>query len=128
MARKATGPKKILVADDEKPLARAFQLKLESAGFEVKTVFNGQDAVEALKGGGFDLVLLDMVMPTKNGIDVLAEMQSAKITTPVIVVSNLSQTEDLEKAKHFGNVVEYFIKSEVPLADIVARAKKALGT
>ncbi len=120
--------KKVLVAEDEKPIAKAFQLKLESVGFSVQAVEDGVEAIEALKKGSFDLVLLDLVMPNQNGIDVLAEMQRQKLVTPVIIVTNLSQAEDLEKVEQFKNVRGYFVKSETPIADIVERAKKLLGS
>jgi len=118
--------KKVLVAEDEKPIAKAFQLKLESVGFEVVAVFDGNEALKALRAGAFDLILLDLVMPNKNGIDVLTEMQRLKIITPVIIATNLSQAEDLEKAKQFKNVKGYFVKSEVPIAKIVEHAKTLL--
>ena len=120
--------KKVLVAEDEKPIAKAFQLKLESVGFSVQAVEDGVEVIEALKKGSFDLVLLDLVMPNQNGIDVLAEMQRQKLVTPVIIVTNLSQAEDLEKVEQFKNVRGYFVKSETPIADIVERAKKLLGS
>ena len=120
--------KKVLVAEDEKPIAKAFQLKLESVGFSVQALEDGVEAIEALKKGSFDLVLLDLVMPNQNGIDVLAEMQRQKLVTPVIIVTNLSQAEDLEKVEQFKNVRGYFVKSETPIADIVERAKKLLGS
>ncbi len=125
MARES---KKVLVAEDEKPIAKAFQLKLESVGFEVQAVGDGIAAIEALKKNSFDLVLLDLVMPNQNGVDVLTEMQREKLETPVIIVTNLSQAEDLEKVEQFKNVRGYFVKSETPIADIVERAKKLLGS
>lgn len=117
--------KKVLIVDDEKPLAHALQLKLNSEGFQTSTAGNGVEAVELLTKEHFDLVLLDLVMPQKDGFAVLEELKAKNVTTPVIVTSNLSQTEDFEKAKKLG-AKGYFIKSDTPLAEIVAKVKAML--
>ena len=67
--------KKILVAEDEKPLARALQLKLSKSGFEVRNAFDGAEALEAVTKDKFDLVLLDLVMPKTDGFKFLEELQ-----------------------------------------------------
>ena len=117
--------KRILIVDDEKPLAKALELKLGHEGFEAKAVFNGVEAIEALKKEKFDLVLLDLVMPQEDGFTVLQNMAEIKGNTKVIVSSNLSQEEDIDRAKSLG-ATDYFIKSDTTLADIVIKVKKYL--
>jgi len=56
-------PKKILIVEDEKPLARALELKLGHAGFETKTVSDGEEALSILKNEKFNLIILDLVIP-----------------------------------------------------------------
>ncbi len=102
--------KKILVVEDEKALARALGLKLESAGFEVKSAFNGQEAVEILKKETFDAMVLDLVMPQMDGFVVLRKLKDDGIKLPIIAASNLAQKEDIERAKALG-VEHYYIKS-----------------
>src|SRR3989339_1708751 len=117
--------KRILIAEDEKPMASALGLKLTSAGFEITLVYDGEAAVEAAKKTPFDLIILDLVMPVKDGFYVLEELKRLKIATKVIVSSNLSQEEDIKRAKELG-ASDYFIKSDTPLAEIVEKVKAQL--
>ena len=118
--------KKILVGEDEKPMAKALKLKLTKAGFEVKTVFNGEEVLDAVEKEKFDLILLDIVMPKIDGFGVLTELKKRGIKIPVIVTSNLSQEEDKKRAEELG-ARDYFIKSNTPIAEIVNYAKRALN-
>lgn len=119
--------KKILIAEDEKPMANALGLKLRSVGFETTLVYDGESAISAARESPFDLILLDLVMPKKDGFYVLEELKKLKIATPVIVSSNLSQDEDIKRARELG-ARDYFIKSDTTLAQIVEKVKQALGT
>ncbi len=121
-----TSTKKILIAEDEKPMAHALELKLKHSGFETKVVFDGQEALEAINADKFDLILLDLMMPKKDGFTVLTEMRNQQNNTPVIVLSNLSQAEDEEKAKKLG-AKDYFVKTDIPLTEIIDRIKKVLN-
>ena len=114
---------KILIVDDEKALAHALELKLGFLKYDVTVANDGNAALEILKSQKFDLILLDAVMPQKNGFEVLEELGKLKITTPVIMLSNLSQSEDIEKAKALG-AKDFFVKSDIPLSDIVEIVKK----
>jgi len=117
--------KKILIAEDEKPMARAMKLKLENEGYIADIANNGNEAVEGLKKG-YDLLLLDLMMPELDGFGVLEARKKNNIKTPVIVSSNLSQQEDFARAKELG-AVDYFVKSDTPLTEVIERVKKALG-
>lgn len=111
--------KKILVVEDEKPLANALTLKLKGAGYTVDTAYNGDDALKAL-ASGYDLMLMDIMMPKRDGWSVLEELKKNGPSVTVFVMSNLGQEEDMKRAKSLG-AKEYFIKSETPLAKIVER-------
>ncbi len=117
--------KKILIVEDEQPLARVLALKLNSVGYQTTTIFNGEEALALLSKEQFDLILLDLVMPKQDGFYVLTELNKVGNKTPVIVSSNLSQTEDIEKAKKLG-AIDYFVKSDVTLVDIVSKVKQYL--
>ena len=116
---------RILIAEDENPIANALALKLRSAGFEVELVFDGQAAILSAQKSAFDLIILDLVMPQKDGFSVLAELKKLNIDVPVIVSSNLSQEEDIKRAKELG-ARDYFIKSDITLAEIVEKVKAQL--
>lgn len=118
-------PKKILIADDEKAIARALALKLTAAGFITDVAVNGLEVIEKIKATKFNLIVLDLIMPEKDGFAVLEFMQSNKIVIPVLVASNLSQEDDLKRAKDLG-AVDYFIKSNVSLQEIIGNIKKIL--
>jgi len=117
--------KKILITEDEKPLAKALELKLQKEGFDAKAVFDGAEAVAELKRQKYDLMLLDLVMPNQDGFATLEAIKNAGIKLPIIVSSNLSQEEDMKRAKELG-AVDYFIKSDTPLTEVVSSIKKYL--
>lgn len=121
----AKNAKKILIAEDEKPMSKALEIKLGRAGYDVKAVYNGEEAIEMMKKEKFDLLLLDLIMPKKDGFDVLEEIKSKKIKTAVIVLSNLGQEEDINKAKALG-AKDFFIKSDTPIAQILEHIQKIL--
>ena len=114
--------KRILIIEDEKPMARALELKLTHAGFSAQSVGNGEEGLALLEKENFDLVLLDLVMPKLDGFGVLEEMQKKGIKTPVMVQSNLAQEEDEKRVKALG-AKEFFIKSNTPIAEIVEHIK-----
>lgn len=116
---------KILVAEDEKALSHALDLKLTSAGFAVTVAVDGEEALSLLEKEHFDLLLLDLVMPKKDGFVVLEALKARKTDMQVVVLSNLGQPEDEDRAKSLG-AVDFWIKADIPLVEVVARIKKLL--
>jgi CheY-like chemotaxis protein len=120
-------PKKVLIAEDEKAIARAMQFKLSHSGFDVKVVYDGLTALNTLQSDEkFDLLLLDLVMPKMDGFTVLQELKNKNIKIPIVVISNLSQAEDERRVKEL-NALEYFVKSNTTLAEIVSYIKQAIS-
>lgn len=117
--------KKILIIEDEKTLARALELKLTYSNFAVSVAFNGEDGIKLLEKKIFDLILLDLIMPKMDGFAVLETLKIKRIKTPVMVLTNLGQDNDVRRTKEFG-VKEFLIKSNTPIATIVARVVKLL--
>lgn len=117
--------KKILIIEDEKSLARALELKLSRAGFAVTAVFNGEDGVALLLKESFSLILLDLIMPKMDGFGVLTILKEKNIRTPVMVLSNLSQEDDLKRTQELG-AKDFFIKSNTPISTILERVNKFL--
>lgn len=116
---------KILIVEDEKPLARALELKLTHVGFDVVVAYNGKEALEIMKTTGFNLIILDLIMPHINGFDFLEILTQLANKPKIVVTSNLSQKEDVEKVKSMG-ASEYFIKSDTSLGTIVDHVTKLL--
>lgn len=119
---------RILIVDDELPLAHAMSLKLSHAGYTVTVANDGEEALGILEQEPFDLVLLDIVMPHVNGFEVLTRMKnlSLKGADKVIIMSNLGQEEDLKRAKELG-AADYLVKSDTPLVEMVSYVQKMLG-
>lgn len=115
-------PKKILIAEDEKSYSRALVLKLQNAGFKAESVNNGEEALDSIKKGSFDLLLCDLVMPKMNGFQVLEEIKKQGLKIPVIGLSNLSQADDEEKMRGAG-AVDFLSKSNTPIVDVIKRVE-----
>jgi len=119
--------KRILIVEDEAPLADALKITFEHEGYEVTTVSDGEEAKKKLTGEKFDLALLDLLMPKMGGFTLLETLQAeGKNTTPVIVLSNLGQSEDIEKAKKLG-VKDYLVKANNPISMIVEKVNAIIG-
>lgn len=118
---------KILIAEDEKTMSKALDLKLQKSGFKTRVAYDGEQALEFLAKEKFDLLLLDLMMPKKDGFSVLSEMLKKNDKTPVIVSTNLSQMEDMARAQALG-AKDYFIKSDTSIAEVVGHVKRLLAS
>jgi len=117
--------KKILIAEDERPLAHALELKFAHDGFETHIAVDGKQALEITKKFKFNVILLDLIMPTLDGFAFLEAFQKSKSKIPIVVLSNLGQEEDIERAKKLG-AKGYFVKSNTPIAEIVKKVRTVL--
>lgn len=117
--------KRLLIVEDERPLAHALELKMMHEGFETHVSATGEDGLKEALTGKYDLILLDLILPGIDGFTILKELKEKKSKTQVIVLSNLGQDEDRKKAEEFG-AKQYLVKSNVPLADIVKVVKSIL--
>jgi DNA-binding response OmpR family regulator len=120
--------KKIILAEDDKYISRAYNDGLWDAGFEVQTVTDGDALLQKLKKEKPDIILLDVIMPGKNGFEVLEEMKmdTALKNIPVIIISNLGQQSDLEKGKALG-AVDYLIKADFTMDEVIEKVKYHLA-
>ena len=121
--------KKILVAEDDTYLANAYRVKLTKAGFEVKNAFDGQEAINILQTFIPDLIILDIVIPKKDGFTILSEIKANEKwkNIPVILVSNLGQKEDREKGMQLG-ATDFFVKTDFSLNDLIQKINNILKT
>jgi len=117
----------ILVAEDDDFLSRVLIDKLEKEGFATVHAIDGEDALQKITQESIDLAILDLIMPKKNGFDVIDELKKneATATIPVIVLSNLGQKADLDRAMEKG-IAHYFIKSDISLASVVEKVRACL--
>jgi len=116
---------KILMIEDDHFLRKIYRAKLIRAGFEFIEATNGVEGVNKAISEKPDLVLLDLILPRKNGFEVLMEIQSHPETKdiPVIILSNLAQESDVQRALSLG-AKEFLVKTEVNLTQVVEIVKE----
>ncbi len=116
--------KLVLIAEDDKYISIAYKDGLSRAGFDVIIAMDGVEAITKINSDKPDLILLDLIMPIKNGFEVLDEIKKdPKINKiPVIVLSNLGQDTDISKGKELG-AVDYLIKSDFSMKEVIEKLK-----
>lgn len=124
---------KILVVEDEPDLNHIIAKHLQAEGYIVDSCFNGNDAVYYITEESYDAILLDAMLPGKDGFEVLKEIRSQKIETPVMFLTARDQTEDIVTGLDFGAddyVVKPFSFEEVlaRLRVIIKRSQQEHGT
>lgn len=117
--------KKILIVEDEDTLLNVLKDRFEADGWEVAVAVDGEEAISVIKESPFDLVLLDLIMPKKDGFEVLKEVRSNPKfeNLPIIVISGLGGDEDIKKALALG-ANDYFVKTQHPMSEIIEKVKK----
>ncbi|MDR3581899.1 MAG: response regulator, partial [Candidatus Pacebacteria bacterium] len=116
--------KRIMIVEDDRFLSFLMKARLEKDGFVVSQVFDGEEAIQLLKTETPSLIILDLIMPKVTGFEVLKTISlTPKLAAiPVVIVSNLAQDSDIEKARELG-AKEYFVKVKVSIDDLVQRIK-----
>jgi len=119
--------KKILVVEDDKFLSGAYRIKFVKLGFEVQLASDGDDALAHLQTFTPDLILMDLIMPGKDGFSTLIRLRSNQRwkTIPVIVASNLGQQEDIDKSMALG-ATDFIVKSDSSLEQVVNKINAVL--
>ena len=85
---------RILIAEDERNLAEALSVFFEKNQFSVDTVFDGQAAYDYAVSGGYDAIILDVMMPRLDGVEVLRRLRDERIRTPVMMLTAKAQKDD----------------------------------
>jgi len=116
-----------LVVEDEATLNKALTEYLQGEQFEVESVMDGEAAVKMALEKTPDLILLDIILPKKDGYQVLDELKADNKTKniPVVLLTNLESQEDILKAFERG-ATTYLVKAEYKLEDIVKKIKEVL--
>lgn len=116
---------KILIVEDEEILKKVLQEKLESENFTIKIATDGEMAMSLAKEFKPDLILLDIILSKKDGIQVLQELKANNSLSkiPVIMVSNLGDEEIIKRAMKLG-AMDYLIKTQHSLDDVANKAKE----
>jgi CheY-like chemotaxis protein len=126
-AASASGRPYILIAEDAKFYATVDQQQFEKAGFEVTVLADGQQLLEAAHKRKPDVILLDAIMPKKDGFATLTELKAdaGLKDIPVLIFSNLAQSEDIKKFEQLG-AVDFISKTDTSHEDMINKVKSYL--
>ena len=118
---------KVLMVEDDRFLRKIYRDKLTRAGFEFLEATNGEEGLNKVIAEKPDLVLLDLILPRRNGFDVLIEIKRNKNTQniPVIILSNLGQESDIKRGISLG-AQDYLVKTDISLSEVVEKVKEWL--
>lgn len=118
----------VLVVEDDPFYSKIYKTKLAKEKIESQIVGNGNEAMKAAQVRRPKLILLDLIMPGKDGFETLAELKADPNLkdVSVIVLSNLSQEEDIQRIMSLG-ASEYLVKANIPIQEVIDKVKHNLG-
>lgn len=114
----------ILIVEDEESIARVLQLELEFEGYEVGTAHTGTDGLIKFREQAWDLVLLDLMLPGLNGLDVLRRIRATEGDTPVILLTAKSDVEDKVAGLDLG--ANDYVTKPFEIDELLARIRSAI--
>lgn len=115
----------ILVVEDEDFLRKPLKDTLELEGYDVDTASDGEEAMKRIEKKKPDLILLDLLMPKKDGFFVLEELSKNPEwkLIPIVVLSNLGGDEEIKRALSMG-AKDYFVKAQHPIEEVIDKVKE----
>lgn len=121
------GGKKVLIIEDDKFLAKMLAKMLESQKHQALLAVNGKEGLEKAAEQKPDLILLDIMLPDIDGFDVLQKIKNDQSlqNSPVVIMSNLGQPEDVAQGKKLG-AVDHLVKSDFSLDEVGEKINKYL--
>ena len=119
---------KVLVVEDDPFLSKVYRSSFAESGYVMDYAADGVEALEHMRTFRPDVVLLDLVMPRKDGFEVLQAVQNDHTLSGarIVVLTNLGQPEDKAKCLGLG-AVDYLVKTDIPIMDLVAKVKNYAG-
>ncbi len=115
---------RILLVEDEVGIRVALEDRLRVVGYEVETADNGRVAVERASEGGIDLIILDLILPGMDGLEVCQELRQRGIFTPVLMLTARAQLED--KLRGFAQGADDYLTKPFDFLELLARTKALL--
>ena len=118
--------KKILLVEDDQFTRELYEEVLKDAGFAIDTAIDGLDGLNKLKTQGYDLILLDVMMPKMDGLDVLRELMNnpPKVKNgPIVLLTNLTNDPVIDTA-YWLNAKGHLVKSDITPGELVEHVKK----
>lgn len=119
--------KRILIIEDDRSLQNAMVEILTKEGYETTSAFDGQEGIEKAGSENPDLILLDIILPKKDGYEVLSEIKKGpNENIPVLILTNLEEIDNVQKALDLG-AKTFMVKSDFSLKDIIEKIKQNLS-
>jgi CheY-like chemotaxis protein len=120
--------RKLLIVEDDQLMCRVYSAWFKLKGYEVETAHDGEEGLDKVTSFQPDLILLDVMMPKKNGFEVLDKLKSDPTTRaiPVIMLTNLSGEKEMNSALARG-AARYIVKSEFELEKVAEMMAEVLG-
>lgn len=115
-------PKNILIVDDEHKIARFIELELKYEGYDVDVCYNGRDGLDAIAKTAYDLIILDVMMPGLNGMEVLRRVRQTS-DVPIIMLTAKSETMDKVMGLDFG--ADDYLTKPFEIEELLARIRNA---
>lgn len=112
---------RILIADDEVGITKALKVILEKNKFTVDAVYNGTDALDYIMSGGYDAIVLDIMMPGLDGLEVLRRARAGGVTTPVMLLTAKSEVSDRVAGLDCG--ADDYLPKPFATSELVARVR-----
>lgn len=125
----SVSPKKILVVEDELYLRDLYVQILKDAGYQTDQAADGEEAFQKMSKGGYDLVLLDIVLPKKDGLQVLRDLKASPPQAPnksVIIMSNIDKEATIAEGVSLG-IRGHIIKSDYTPDQLLQEVKRVLS-
>lgn len=121
--------KRIVLVEDDQLLADMYKTKFELAGYKVDVHHTAELALPELTEDAPDLVILDVLLPGKNGLWLLKEMHASKVGAPVVMLTNLAEADFTmpHKLRETLGVVGYHVKTQVTPAEVLVTVQEALA-
>ncbi|RLK51053.1 response regulator receiver protein [Alkalispirillum mobile] len=120
-------PKRILIVDDEANIVLSLEFLMKQAGYEVETATDGDEALEALKEQKPDLVLLDVMMPRKNGYEVCEAIRADDDWKDVLVIMLTAKGRDVEREKGLSLGADDYITKPFSTQEVIDKVRELLG-
>jgi len=115
---------RLLLVEDEKPLAKVLKKGLEEQGFTVELSFDGEDGLFLAQNYAFDVILLDIMLPNINGLELLQTLRKSGVETPVLMVTAKREMHD--KVTGLESGADDYISKPFDFPEVVARIRSAI--
>ena len=117
---------KVLLVEDFPVMQKFYKDALERAGYDLDVVADGSQALEKVAEVTYDVILLDMLLPSLNGIEFLEQFTNRPSITKILVLSDFTEPSRIKRAYELG-AVAYLVKSDNPPSELVAKLDEVLG-